>query len=278
MAAATSIASAAGLAVDGAVVLNDSNRLVVRLTPCDVVARVASTQHPFSSEREVQVVRRLARTDAPVGPLAAGLEPRVFEVDGFRVSLWTWLEPRVPMRPLSPPAEYGRALERLHAGLREIEVATPHVRDRVAEVARDLTDLDVTPDLPDADRELLLDAVHRLTGSILDRGLPDQLLHGEPHPGNVLDTEDGLRFVDFENAAHGPVEYDLAWVPKDVRAHYPPIDEALLDDCRGLVLTIIAAYRWRRDDEHPSGRDGGVAFLDAVRRGPPWPESTDITW
>jgi hypothetical protein len=39
VAAAISAASAAGLAVDNAVVLNDSNRLVVRLTPCAIVVR-----------------------------------------------------------------------------------------------------------------------------------------------------------------------------------------------------------------------------------------------
>src|SRR5947209_2620987 len=40
VAAAMSTASALDLAVDDAVILNASNRLVVRLTPCDVVARV----------------------------------------------------------------------------------------------------------------------------------------------------------------------------------------------------------------------------------------------
>ena len=40
VAAATLTVSTLGLEVDDAVVLNDSNRLVVRLTPCDVVARV----------------------------------------------------------------------------------------------------------------------------------------------------------------------------------------------------------------------------------------------
>src|SRR4029453_12528672 len=39
--AAMSTASALGLAVDDAVVLSDSNRLVLRLMPCDVVARIA---------------------------------------------------------------------------------------------------------------------------------------------------------------------------------------------------------------------------------------------
>lgn len=40
-AAAMSTASELGLTVDDAVVLSDSNRLVVRLTPCDVVAGIA---------------------------------------------------------------------------------------------------------------------------------------------------------------------------------------------------------------------------------------------
>ena len=34
---------------------------------------------------------------------------------------------------------------------------------------------------------------------------------------------------------------------------------------------MIAAHRWSRDDQHPSGRQSGVAFLNALREGPPWP-------
>lgn len=41
VAAAMSTASALGLAADDAVVLNGSNRFVVRLLPCDKVARVS---------------------------------------------------------------------------------------------------------------------------------------------------------------------------------------------------------------------------------------------
>jgi len=40
VAAAMSIAAALDLAVDDAVVLNDSSRLVVRLTPCDIVRTI----------------------------------------------------------------------------------------------------------------------------------------------------------------------------------------------------------------------------------------------
>jgi hypothetical protein len=41
VAAAKSTAIALDLTVDGAIVLHDSNRLAVRLVPCDVLARVA---------------------------------------------------------------------------------------------------------------------------------------------------------------------------------------------------------------------------------------------
>src|SRR5256714_15006538 len=58
--AAMSTASALGLAVDDAVVLSDSNRLVVRLMPCDVVARIAPSGYrvfaaAVGAERELEV-------------------------------------------------------------------------------------------------------------------------------------------------------------------------------------------------------------------------------
>ena len=59
------------------------------------------------------------------------MEPRVYVRDGFVVTLWTYYEP-VPSREVAP-AEYAQALERLHAGMRQIDVDAPHFTDRVAE-------------------------------------------------------------------------------------------------------------------------------------------------
>ena len=233
VAAAMSTASALDLAVDDAVVLNDSNRLVVRLTPCDIVARVTPMTHlaHASAEREVELVKRLAQTDSPVAALDARVEPRVFVRDGFKIAMWTYFEP-VQSRML-PPAEYAQALGRLHAGLRQIDVTTPHFMDRVAAAQQDVASRDVTPDLAETDRALLANTLRDLRRSIVNRRAPEQLLHGEPHPGNVLDTKNGPLFIDFENTARGPVEYDLAWVPKEVSERYPDADQDLVDECRG---------------------------------------------
>jgi len=125
------------------------------------------------------------------------------------------------------------------------------------------------------DRELLADTLAGLRRSIVHGGAPEQLLHGEPHPWNVLNTDNGPLFVDFENCVTGPVEFDLGWAPAAVSACYPGIDQGLVDDCRGLVVAIVAAHGWRRSDHKP-GRESGAAFLAAVRNGSPWPSLDSV--
>ena len=269
VAAAMSIASALGLTVEDAIVLNDSNRLVLRLMPCDVVARVAPMAYQASGQQlEVEVARRLAESDSPVAALDPRVEPRVYVRDGFVIDMWTYYE-HVPPRELAP-ADYAHALERLHAGMRKLDVKTPHFMDRVAETQQDVASRDVTPELPDADRELLANTLRSLRRSIVGRGAAEQLLHGEPHPWNVLSTKSGPLFIDFENSTRGPVEFDLAWVPEEVSELYPDADQELVGECRGLMLAIIAVWRWRRDDQHPS-RSQRAEWLSAFRQGPPWP-------
>jgi aminoglycoside phosphotransferase (APT) family kinase protein len=217
---------------------------------------------------EVEVVKRLAENDSPVAGLDPRVEPRVFVHDGFAITLWTYF---APVRRMLPSADYAQVLECLHAGLRQIDVPTPHFMDRVAATQQDVASRDVTPDLAETDRALLANTLRDLSETIVNRRAAEQILHGEPHPGNVLKTKNGPLFMDFEDSVHGPVEFDLAWVPKEVSERYPDADQALVGEFRGVVLAMIAAHRWSRDDQHPSGRQSGVAFLNALREGPPWP-------
>ena len=177
------------------------------------------------------------------------MEPRVYERDGFVVTLWTYYEP-VPPREVSP-ADYANALERLHAGMRKLDVTTPHFTDRVAEAQQLVASRDHTPALADADRELLSNTLRSLRRAISDRGAAEQLLHGEPHPGNVLSTKNGPLFIDLETCCRGPVEFDLAHVPEEVSERYPDADQELLGECRILVLAMVAAWRWDPGDQIP---------------------------
>ena len=154
--AGVSTAAALDLRVDDAVVLHNSNKLTLRLLPCDVLARVAPVAEQVA-EFEIELAQRLAESDSPVAALEPRVEPRVYERAGFVVTLWTYYEPATP-REVSP-ADYADALERLHAGMRRLDVPAPHFTDRVEEAQRLVASRDHTPELADADRELLGDTL-----------------------------------------------------------------------------------------------------------------------
>lgn len=261
VAAAMSTASSLDLIVDDAIVLHDSNRLTVRLLPCDVVAQVAPIAHQVA-QFEVDLAQRLAEIGCPVATLEPRVAPRVYERDGFVVTLWTYYEP-VTSREVSP-ADYANALERLHAGMRKIDIPTPHFTDRVESAQRLVASRDRTPALADADRELLDDTLRSLRRVIGERG-GEQLLHGEPHPGNMLATKNELLFIDLETCCRGPVEFDLAHAPEEVSEHYPGINQDLLRECRILVLAMITTWRWDRSDQLPNGRQLGTEWLGQIR-------------
>src|SRR5438105_4551803 len=263
VAAGRSAASALDLRVDDAIVFHDSNRLAVRLLPCDALARVAHVAHQAGSEFEVEIARSLAESDSPVAALKPRVEPRVYVRDGFAVTLWTYHEP-VPPRDVAP-RDYAQALERLHAGMRQIDVMAPHFTERVAEAQWLVDNRAHTPELGDADRELLSNTLRNLKCAIADRGVDEQLLHGEPHPSNLLNTKKGLLFVDLETCCRGPVEFDIAHAPEDVGEHYPAANHDLLRECRILMLAMIATWRWDRDDQLPNGRQLGTEWLSQIR-------------
>ncbi len=262
MGAAMSTASSLDLAVEDAIVLHDSNKLTLRLLPCDVLARVAPAAHQVA-QFELEIAQRLAGSGCPVAALEPRVDPRVYERDGFVVTLWTYYEPAAPGEV--SPADYASALERLHAGMRKLDIPTPHVTDRVGQAQQLIASRDRTPALADADRELLGGTLRSLRRVIGGHGGAGQLLHGEPHPGNLLTTKNGLLFIDLETCCRGPVEFDLAHAPEGVSEHYPGVRQDLLRECRILVLAMIATWRWDRGDQFPNGRQLGTEWLSQIR-------------
>lgn len=262
VAAGRTTAAELGLRADDAVVVNDSDRVVLRLLPCDIVVRVAPPRLLADSEIEVEAARLLADAGAPVAELDPRAEPRVYVRGGFAVSLWRYYE---PVGPEIAPADYADVLMRHHAALRRIDLDAPHFTDRVAEALREVRDPERSPELPDADRAFLGDTLSGL-GAAIGAGSPgEQLLHGEPHPGNLLSTRRGPLFVDLATCCRGPVEFDLAHAPEDVGKHYAGADRRRLRQCRALGWAIFSAWRWRRDDGMPDRARGRVEGLERVR-------------
>ncbi|MFC5915241.1 SAM-dependent methyltransferase [Streptomyces pulveraceus] len=74
IAAATSVAASLDLPANDAIVLHNSNKLALRLTPCDVFARVAPVGQEVA-RFEVDLAQRLIEAGCPVRSRA--------EVEGF---------------------------------------------------------------------------------------------------------------------------------------------------------------------------------------------------
>ena len=273
IAAVTSVAASLGLPASDAIVLHNSNKLALRLTPCDVLARVAHVGQE-AAQLEVELAQRLTEAGCPVCPLEPRVDPRVYTRDGFAVTLWTYYE---PVTPHVSPAGYAKALERLHAGMRKVGVPSPRFTDRIAQAEEVVASPGLSPELADADRVFLSSRLGSLRRAIDDRGAVEQLLHGEPHPGNVLSTKNGPLFIDLETCCRGPVEFDLAHVAEAICEHYPSVNQGLLDDCRQLVLAMVAAWRWKLGDQFPNGRRFGDELLRSLREGPPWPTLDTVT-
>ena len=212
----------------------------------------------------MEMARQFQETDCPIAVLEPRVEPRVHVRDGFAITYWRYYE---PLRAGDTAfAEYAQTLERLHAGMRQVDAPAPHFTDRVEEAESIVRDRSQSPELIDADRVLLTDSLRSLRQAVVDSGADEQLLHGEPHAGNLLRTTVGMRFIDLETCCYGPVEFDIAHAPDEVGDHYAPADPLLLRDCRNLKLSMIAAWRADRDDDFPNRRAQLDALLSTIRQ------------
>lgn len=261
--AAVSSASALGLQVEDAIVQHNSNRIAVRLLPCNVLARVATEEDRLGAELEVGIAQLLAETDSSVALLEPRVAPRVYDQMSFVVTFWTYYE-HLPGEFAA--TEYAQTLTKMHAGMRTVaDPPAPHFTDRVSEALQLVGDRERSPNLGDVDRQFLREALERLTRAITQRGAIEQLLHGEPHPGNLIRTEQGLLFVDLETCCCGPVEFDVAHAAEEVSEEYANLDRDLLRDCRALTLAMVASWRWDRRDQLPDGLYWGKEWLKQLR-------------
>ena len=94
-----------------------------------------------------------------------------------------------------------------------------------------------------------LDTYDRLAGEVATK--PFVITHGEPHGGNLIRTEDGLRLIDWDTVAMAPPERDL-WMlddgadeglPAYTEATGHAVDRSALDFYRlAWLVTDVAAF------------------------------------
>jgi len=161
-------------------------------------------------------VQSLADAEIPVVPaipLADGATLHHFH--GFRFALFPKHGGRAPELCDPDTLEWmGRFIGRIHAIGATAKFTERPTLDIASfgEEPRDylLAHGFIPPDLEPAYRSVVnqaLDGVHRCFERAGD--IPALRLHGDCHPGNVLWTDDGPHFVDFDDSRMGPAIQDL---------------------------------------------------------------------
>lgn len=217
--------------------------------------------------------QRLAGAEIPVVPpcvLPGGAT--LVHHDGFRLAVFERRGGRSP--ELEDPAVLewiGRFIGRIHAlgyaspFLHRISLDVSSWGEQAAAVVRASAHL--PPDLAAAYQSAVSDALDGIRAAFERAGEVARIpLHGDCHPGNILWTDAGPHFVDFDDACTGPAVQDLWMLLAGERgemtrqlaalvagyedfALFNPREASLIEALRSLRLIHYAAWLSRRWDD-----------------------------
>lgn len=265
--AAIHAADQLGLKLDEPLLIQETNHTVVWLRPLPIIAKVGT--HRNSAEalvHEHDVASALALRGAPIAPPLPGTTAMRDRETGLVVTLWSRLDHDPTAKADGPIV--GHSLIRFHEALDQCDVALPSFRDGLERTRTALFDDLQIAALAPADRAFLRAAFTDLMSRLDAVTFPEQRLHGEPHSGNYLLTPNGLRWIDFEDACRGPVEWDLAFLPADGVATFKDVDVDLLALLQPLNSARVATWCWVQA-RFPEMRRHGEHHLALVRDA--WP-------
>lgn len=198
----------------------------------DVVIKIAPGDHGLDRVRGmVAVVHWLVERGFPTVGLHPGLV-QPLRVGGHVVTVWQRLDPAYDNR--ITVSELGTLLRNLHA-LPAPPVPLPVLRP-IRSIERSVTRSEI---LNDKERDLLMYRLEAMTASWKAMRFPrgTSLLQSDPQIRNALRHFDGTPVLaDWDGAAVGPREWDIATVAVHCRRFDPPGADAFAD--------FTAAYGW----------------------------------
>ncbi len=213
--AAVSVAQRYGVKVVEPIVLADRYAIRVHLSPAPLVARVSTftalLRPPVESwlARELDVTRFLHKRGAPVVPPSDLIPPGPYLENGFAISFWTYMKP--VSEELPTPEVTGRMLAELHRVLRDYPGELPLLAPPLNDIPRGLERIErMNGILPANEVSMLRKVADRLLQAIREVEASVQPIHGDAHAYNLIPTDRGLLWNDFEDTCKGPIHWDLS--------------------------------------------------------------------
>jgi Ser/Thr protein kinase RdoA (MazF antagonist) len=247
--------------------MHDAHNTLVVLPAAGVVAKVSTSTLGERGEnalrRELSIGLHLSARNGPIAaPLPDGAGGP-HEVEGLLLTLWSY-HPSEP-RPEAAGVELGNAMRAFHHALADFPDPLPPLKEKLARAADLLANPEATPQLTASDRRLTASVYEQL--QLAEARLEGStLLHGEPHAENVLWTDKGPLFIDFEAACTGPREWDVAYLPEEARGSFPECDEQAIELLRKAISFCVAAWCWAQPGRATEVDEAALYHLDVLRQ------------
>ena len=193
------------------------------------------------------------------------MPPGPHERDGFVTTFWTYAPPD-PDRPATAD-DCAAMLPDLHAALADYDGPVSDLLPDVIDLPSLLAAVDKATHRLTPDDLVLLRRAAELAA--LPAG-PTTVLHGDAHPGNILRSGGELLWIDLEDVAIGPPEWDMATMHDEaaVRARLAP-DPERLAACQLLRDLQVALCLTGLDDVFGDTDNWAEAlrwFVDGIRQ------------
>lgn len=194
-------------------VLSNRGNLIVHLSPAPVIVRVATLtawtrRDPFAwMAREVAVASYAAARGAPIVPPASRADPGPHRRNGFVLSLWTYFPPGEQQ---ADALATGETLALLHQTLTDCPEALPLLSPIREQIDEGLAALEREHVVEHGQVTALRSRHEQVLAELDDVSGTIGVLHGDAHPGNLLNTHKQWFWTDLEETCRGPREWDLA--------------------------------------------------------------------
>jgi hypothetical protein len=217
-------------------ILHASQRITVLLAATSTVAPIVpvGAGNGFDAlNRELDVVRHLSRRSAPIVPPSRLYPAGPHIQNGFAMTFWPHLEhSEASYDNPEHVAKAARALCEVHHALSDYVGPLPSFRAKINECGMLLRNAAELPALTSSDDELLLQMYNKLIVALDGLSFQSVPIHGDAHLGNVIFSDKGPLWTDFEATSLGPREWDAGFIANC--SAFEPIDHALYE-----VLSLI---------------------------------------
>ena len=213
-------------------------------------------------DRGLSVSRHLAQRGAPVTRPTEKPESGPHRVDDSCVTFWQYestIDSEVDI------TQAVNALNRVHRELPHYSGDLPHFWKSLDQTYQQLQTPDSRRFLSEGDHCFLKEVFKRFQHL---KSLSEDVLrplHGACHLGNVINTERGHLWLDFDNVCLGPIEWDLSCLPEEAIGDRD-IDRAIMHDLRMLRRWVTAVWCWMIYDRSSEKREAAEYHLAILKR------------